>query len=199
MKSILSALFLAAALTVANAGAPASSSKNPVAPPPPAPACPPLNYSFIEAGYIHHDSGLGTSDGGYIDFIHDIGSNLFVDGTIGLADGDFSYNEYGAGLGYYIPASDKFHLNIRSGWAYSETADVGEHELYIAPGFRAQLTCKLELYGKIYVHVPEESDVNVSYGAGLVYHLCNVSALTVGGAVGEDDNWSAQAGVRFKL
>jgi hypothetical protein len=199
MKSILTTLFLVAVTGIATAGAPAS--KNPVMPAP-APACPGLNYNYIEAGWLHldTDSTAGVADGGYLDFSHTLSGNLFADATVGILGGDVDYQNYGAGLGYALPVSDKFDFVGRAGWAYSDTdPGAGEHEAYLSPGFRWQATCNLEIYAKAYLHLPETSDNNWSGGVGAVYNLCPISALSVGYAIGEGDEWSVQAGVRFKL
>ncbi len=197
MKSILSALFLVAVSGLAHAGAPAP--KNPVMPAPP-PGCDPLGYSFIEPGYLHLDNDIGTADGGYVDLSYDIGHNLFVEATGSILGGDYDFQEYGAGLGYYFPLSEKFHFVGRAGWAYTDAdLSAGVHEAYISPGFRYQVTCDFELYAKAYLHLPEEGESNWSGGVGALYHLCPITALVVGGAIGEDDEWSVQAGIRIKL
>jgi hypothetical protein len=197
MKSILSALFLVAVSGMAHAGAPAT--KNPVMPAPP-PGCDPLNYSFVEPGWLHLDSNVGTADGGYVDLSYTLSGPLFFDANVGILGGDFDYQSYGAGLGYAVPLCEKFHFVARAGWAYTDTdPGTGVHEAYLSPGFRYQITCDLELYGKAYLHLPEEGESNWSGGVGLVYNLCPISALVVGGAIGEDDEWSVQAGVRIKL
>ena len=116
MKSILSTLFIAAAASLAHAGAPAAD-KNVTLPPPP-PGCDAMSYSYLEAGWLHLDSkGIGKSDGGYIDVNYDIGHNLFLDGTANVLGGDFDYREFGAGIGGYIPLTSKFHFVARTGWA----------------------------------------------------------------------------------
>ena len=200
MKSILTSLFLAAAVSLAHAGAPAAKNpKNPVAPAP-APGCDPMSYSYAELGWLHLDNNLGTADGGYLDLSYDVGHNLFLEGTASVLGGDFDFEEYGAGIGYYIPVTSKFHLVARTGWAYTDTAPGDPfHEWYISPGFRLQVTCNLELYGKAYFHVPENGDENWSVGAGALYWVCNKAAISAGAAWGEDDDWSVQAGIRIKL
>ena len=61
------------------------------------------------------------------------------------------------------------------------------------------MSCISALASVSYLHIPEEGDENWSVGVGALYHLCKASALTVGGAWGEDDEWSVQAGIRFNL
>ena len=200
MKSILTSLFLAAAVTLAHAGAPAAKNpKNPVAPAP-APACDGLSYSYAELGWLHLDNDFGTADGGYLDLSYDIGHNLFLEATGTIAGGDFDYGEYGAGIGYYLPITSKFHLVGRTGYAYTDTdPGAGINEWYVSPGFRYQVTCNFELYAKAYLHIPEDADTNWSGGVGALYWVCPEAAVVVGGAVGENDEWSVQAGVRLKL
>lgn len=199
MKSILPTLLLAAVATFANAGSPVA--KNPKAPvaPMPAPGCDPMSYSYIEPGWLHLDNDLGTSDGAYVDLSYDVGHNLFLEGTASYLGGDFDYQEYGAGVGTYYAITDRFHLVGRTGWAYTDIdPGTGIHEWYISPGFRFQVTCNFELYAKAYLHVTDE-DENWSGGVGALYHLCPKTALTVGYALGQDDEWSVQAGFRIKL
>ena len=202
MKSILTTLLVVAVSAVAHAGAPASKNpKAPVAPAPaPAPGCDAMSYSYAELGYLHLDSNSGKSDGGYLDLNYDVGHNLFLDGTVNLTSGDLDYKEFGAGLGYYVPLTSKFHFVARTGWANTDT-NLGSsvNELYLSPGFRLQVTCDLELYTKAYYHIPEAGDNNWSVGVGALYHVCKSAAVTVGGAWGEDDEWSVQAGIRFNL
>jgi hypothetical protein len=202
MKSILTALLVVAASTLAYAGAPAS--KNPKAPvaPAPAPGCDPMSYNYVELGWLHAEQDiLGTLDGGYIDFSHQIVGNLFGEATVSLLGGDGDYTEYGAGLGYFVPVTEKFHLVARTGWANVDS-DPGEqeNEWYVSPGFRYQFCCRAELYGKAYLHMPEEGDSNWSAGGGVLVHLCPLTALDVGAAWGENsDEWSLQVGLRIKL
>lgn len=200
MKSILTTLLVVAVSAAVHAGAPAA--KNPKAPvaPAPAPGCDPMSYSYAEVGWLHLDNDLGTSDGGYLDLSYDVGHNLFLDGTFSLTGGDSDYREVGAGLGYYVPLTSKFHFVARTGWANADT-DLGDsvNEWYISPGFRLQVTCNLELYTKAYYHVPERGNDNWSVGVGALYHVCKAAAITVGGAWGEDDEWSIQTGIRFNL
>lgn len=199
MKSILTSLLLVAVTTFANAGSPVA--KNPKAPvaPMPAPGCDPMSYSYIEPGWLHLDNNLGTADGGYVDLSYDIGHHLFLEGTANYLGGDFDYQEYGAGIGTYHAITDRFHLVGSTGWAYTDV-DPGSatNEWYVAPGFRYQITCNLELYAKAYLHVTED-DTSWTGGAGLVYSVCKRAALTAGYAIGEDDEWSVQAGIRINL
>jgi hypothetical protein len=160
-----------------------------------------MSYSYAELGWLHLDNkDIGKTDGGYIDLNYDIGHNLFLDGTFSITGGDFDYREVGAGIGYYLPITSKFHFVARTGWANSDT-DLGAsvNEWYVSPGFRLQVTCNLELYAKAYLHVPENGSSNWSGGVGALYWVCPKAALTVGGAWGENDEWSIQAGVRVKL
>jgi hypothetical protein len=202
MKSILTTLLLAAATGLSFAGPATTSGKSPKAPVIAPPECASLQYDYAEFGYLHYDGGNfgGTSDGGYLDVNKQLFGNVLGDATVGVLGGDTDITQVGAGLGYFHAVTEKFHLIARGGWAYGDTdLGAGEHEAYLSPGFRWQIACKLELYAKAYYHMPETSDNNWSGGAGLVYTMCPRSAFVVGGAIGEDDQWSAQAGVRYKF
>lgn len=201
MKALLSTMFLVAVASLANAGTPVAA-KNPKAPvmPAPAPACD-MTYNYAELGWLHLDNNLGTSDGGYLDLSYELGhSHFFLDGTASVTGGDFDYREFGAGIGYYLPLTNKLHFVARTGWANVDT-DVSSdvNEWYVSPGLRYQVTCNLELYAKAYYHVPEVGDNNWSGGVGALYWVCPEAAITVGGAWGEDSEWSLQAGIRLKL
>lgn len=161
-----------------------------------------MSYNYAELGWLHDQGGLpGSADGGYLDLSYEINNtHLFLDGTVSVLGGDYDYREYGAGLGYYVPLTKTFDFVVRSGWAYSDSdPGTGVHEWYISPGFRFQVTCDLELYAKAYFHVPQEGRSNWSGGAGAVYWVCSQAAIVAGGAIGEDNEWSVQAGLRFKL
>jgi hypothetical protein len=200
MKYILTTLLAVALSAAAQAGTPVA--KNPKAPvaPAPAPDCDAMSYRYAELGWLHQDHQFGTSDGGYLDLSYEVANHFFVDGTFSLTGGDLDYREVGAGVGYYLPLTKKFHFVGRTGWSNVDTdltSDV--NEWYVSPGLRLQVTCNLELYTKVYYHVPEVGDNNWSVGVGALYHLCKAAALTVGGAWGEDDEWSIQTGIRFNL
>ncbi len=195
-------LALALGATFAQAGtAPVSSSKNPKAPVvAPEPECPNiLNYSYLEAGWIRLDLDNGpTLNGGFVDVSYQLAPHFFgeVGSTLMWGD-DFDTREVTAGVGGYLPLCDRFHLVGRTGWAYQDVTSGGgdEHQWYISPGFRAMLTCNLELYGKAYCNIAE-SDTVWSYGGGLVWHFDQRYALSTGVA-GSEDGWSLQAAVRI--
>jgi hypothetical protein len=199
MKAIASALLLLAASAAFAGDAGSGKGAAPVAPAP-APECPVLNYSNATLGYIHQDFNGPSADGGYLDLSYLLAGNLFFDGSVTLSSGDIDYTGVGAGLGYFIPLTDKIHFVGRTGWAMTDT-DLGSslNEWYVSPGLRARLTCNLEAYVKTYYHIPEEGEETWSGGVGVIYYLCDKSALDLGYAIGEDDNWHVQAGIRYNF
>jgi hypothetical protein len=199
MKALASALLLLAA-TSAFAGVESSgkSAKAPVAPAP-APECPTLSYKYGELGYLHQDFNGPTADGGFLELSHLLVGNLFFDGSVTVSGGDTDYTGVGAGVGYFVPLTDSIHLVGRTGYAWTDVDNTDVSEWYVSPGLRARLSCNLEAYVKAYYHVPESGENSWSGGAGLVYYLCQKAALDVGYAIGEDDNWHIQAGIRYNF
>jgi opacity protein-like surface antigen len=207
MKQQLSILALASLSTAAFGGTQAGSSKGPIAPPPMTEInCPPLTYTYAEVGYFHTEvDGPGdlTNSAGYIDLVYDIGNNIFLEGTLTAGSGDFDMLDASAGLGYYYPVTKNFHLTARAGVGYLDVDDSSEGfsevGYYLAPGFRAMLTCNLELWGKAFYSEYENDDGGSwSVGGGVTYHLNEKMGLTAGYSH-SDDGWVAQAGIRFKF
>jgi hypothetical protein len=196
MKALLFATLLAS--TAAFAGS-APSGKGTTTPPP-APECPVLSYNYGELGYLHQDISGPKANGGYLELSHLLIGNLFADASLTMTTGDLDFRGIGGGLGYYIPMTQKLHFVARSGWANAEVDGFGaENEFYFSPGVRAAITCNLEFYAKAYYFVPEEGDNNWSGGAGLIYYVCPSAGFNLGGAIGQDDAWSIQAGIRYNF
>jgi hypothetical protein len=198
MKALASALLITASAALAGTNDGGKAAKNTVIPPPP--ECPVLSYNYGELGYLHQDFNGPTADGGFLEISHLLVGNLFFDGNVTLSSGDLDYTGAGAGLGYFIPVTDKVHFLARTGYSYTDT-DLGGSlsEWYVSPGLRARLSCNLEFYAKAYYFVPEEGENTWSGGAGFVYYVSEKTALDLGAAVGEDDNWHVQAGLRYNF
>lgn len=167
--------------------------------------CPPLSYTYAEVGYFHTQvdtAGNPNNSAGYIDLLYDVGHNIFLEGTFTAGSGDFDLLDASLGLGYYIPITEKFHLTARAGAGYLDVdvdGDFSEFGYYLAPGFRAMLTCNLELWGKaFYTEYDNDDSGSWSVGGGLTYHFNEKMGLT-GGYSQDSDGWVAQAGVRFKF
>jgi hypothetical protein len=196
MKAVLSALILVSTSAFAGTTPSGKSMKAPL----PEPECPVLSYNYGEIGYIHQNINGPTANGSYLEISHLLIGNLFADASLTLTTGDFDFTGAGAGLGYYIPLIQKFHLLARTGWAYADVDGLGStNEFYVSPGLRTAISCNLEFYAKAYYFVPEEGDNNWAGGAGLIYYVLPNAGINVGGAVGEDDNWSIQAGLRYNF
>lgn len=200
MKYIATIIASLAAVAVANAGtsAPAmSAGKGKAVIEPQTAPCPDmLKYSYLEAGWIHLDAdNASTQDGGYIDASYEIIPRLLIDGSVTLFDNS---NQYTIGVGTYFPICSAFHLTARTGYSYYDADNGGsQNEWYISPGFRAMLTCHLELWGKVYINV-DNDETDVSYGGGFTYHLCPHTGVTIGAAA-SDNAWSLQAGLRYQF
>lgn len=193
MKILASALLLIASSALAGTSVP----KNPSGTVLPVPECPPLSYTYGEVGYIHqHFDQLGDADGGYVDLSYSLVDKLFWDGSATISGGDVDFQSYGTGFGYAIPLFKRFDFVARSGWSFTDTnKGPGENEWYISPGIRALITCDLEFYAKAYYHVAE-NDNTWSGGAGFIYAVTDKIGLDIGGALGQDNDWHAQFGIR---
>ena len=203
---LLSTLLIAALSTTAFAGPSVGPSKGPVATPPVEIKCPPLTYTYAEVGYFHTEvdgPGDPTNSAGYLDLTYDIGKNIFLEGTATAGSGDFDLLDFSAGLGYYYPITGNFHLTARAGLGYLDLdgadTDFSEFGYYLAPGFRAMVTCNLELWGKAFWSEYQNDDGGSwSIGGGLTYHFDEKIGLN-GGYSKSEDGWVAQAGIRFKF
>jgi hypothetical protein len=190
-------------MAMAQAGTVSHAGKGPVAPP--IPGCPPMSYTYVEAGWFHTDvdaPGNPTNDAGYIDLLYDVGHNVFLEGTATLGGGDFDLVDLSLGAGYYFPLHEKFHLTARAGGGYLDV-DLGEgfneFGFYLAPGFRFQVTCNLEIYGKaFYSEFQNDDGGNWSIGGGITYLINEKVGLNLGYS-DADDGWVVQAGIRYNF
>ncbi len=192
--TLLASLALA---SIASAGTSASMGKGKSVVTPPAMGCPSvLSYTYLEGGYIHLDQDHGDKlDGGYLDAYYEVIPRLTLDGSITLFEQDIQ--QYTVGIGTYLPITERFHLTARTGYS-RQNNDVGDlNEWYIAPGFRLQMCCHSELWGKVYFNVGEE-ETTVSYGVGATWHFDSHIGLTVGYAWSED-GWQVQSGLRYSF
>jgi hypothetical protein len=202
MKNITCSLIATvAAVAVAQAGTSSAGGKGPVGKgvvTPVSAECPPLSYNNAELGYIHFSNDSVDLDGGYIDLTYSPIQNVFVE----LTDTLFSdSNELQLGAGVYYSVAQGVDLTLRGGYSLN-TPDEGDsvNGWYIAPGFRAQITCNLELFGKAYYSDDENSGSGTwSYGGGLVYSVNEQIGLVGGAAFSQDNAWSIQAGIRYNF
>jgi hypothetical protein len=153
-----------------------------------------LNYSYLEAGWIHLDQDAGdVLDGGYLDASYQIVPNFTLDGSVTLFNEDVQ--QYTVGVGTYYALCQWFHLTARTGYS-RQNSDAGDlDEWYVAPGFRAQFGCHLELWGKVYLNIGDD-DETFSYGLGSTYHFNRHIGLTAGYAWSAD-GWQVQTGLRY--
>ena len=200
MKYIATIITSLAIAAVASAGTsapmPSAGKGKAVVAPQPAPCPDMLKYSYLEAGWIRLDADDGdVQNGGYLDASYEVIPHLLVDGSVTLFEDS---NQYTVGVGSYYAICSAFHLTGRTGYSYYDTDDGGsQNEWYISPGFRAMLTCNLELWGKVYINV-DSDETDVSYGGGFTYHFCPHTGVTIGAAA-SDNAWSLQAGLRYQF
>lgn len=156
-----------------------------------------LNYSYLEAGWIRldQDNDLSEQNGGYAELSYEFLPRFTVDGSATIYE---DLNQFGIGIGTYVPLAKAFHLTGRTGYSYTDIDGADSlNEWYVAPGFRAQIGCHLELWGKLYINIGED-DTELSWGGGVTYHIDEHVGITVGAAKG-DDAWSLQTGLRYQF
>ena len=131
MKNALIAAFVAASLP-ALAGTPA---KNPVTPPPAAPAPASISYDFVQAGWVHgfDDTFVGDSDGYAIGLSKTLVGNLYGFASFGQSFAEDNVTVSGIditgeseslsvafGVGYHVPVASTVDWVIELGAAYGE-------------------------------------------------------------------------------
>jgi opacity protein-like surface antigen len=196
MKKATTLLASLALASFASAGTTAPSGKGKVVVTPEAPCPSVLNYSYIEAGYIHLDQDLGQElNGGYLDASYEVAPKILLDGSATLFDENIE--QYTVGIGTYFAVCQNFHLTGRTGYSRQNSDGGNLDEWYIAPGFRAQFGCNLELWGKVYLNIGEDEE-KLSYGIGTTYHFTPHVGLTAGYAWSED-GWQVQTGLRYSF
>ena len=155
-----------------------------------------LSYNYFETGFIQSRfNGSDTANGGYAEFAHDLNKNFFLDGSFTFLEDGTDSQEYAIGVGAHLPLTKKIDLVGRVGYSYLD-AGAGFNQVYTSVGFRAQVTCLIELYGKLYYTHNRDSD-DISGGGGIIWHLTDHVGLNTGAAWGRE-GWTWQAGVRYQ-
>ncbi len=166
-----------------------------------------LSYDFIDVQYVY--TGFDTLDDG-----HGAAVNLsksLVGNVYFTASGDWTSSSIDnadvdlvgatAGLGYAMPVSKCFHLNLEAGgiysyfdgpWGYDDETWGG----YVGPGFRYCVTNGIELFANVYYVFFEEGEDLFETNVGVVANITDSLAVKVAGLFNEDDQ-AVMAGLRF--
>lgn len=155
-----------------------------------------LTYDFLDLQYLYTDyDGLDEGNGVAVNFSKGLFGQVYLTATadwIGTEIYGYDADAYGAtvGLGYYIPVSDRFHLNIEASLLYSglETpwGDSDEWGGAVGPGFRYCLTQDLELFGNAYYTFYESGYDAWDFNAGVVWKASDLVGLKFSGVFSED-------------
>lgn len=173
----------------------------------PAPPVECLTYDFFDVQYIytafdHLDDGHGVG----ANLSKSLGGNVYatVSGawtTTGTEDFDADLYGASAGLGYFIPLSERFHLNFEAGGLYGGSDGFGEHDddswgFFAGPGFRYCWGSGLELFSNAYYTREEDGHDKWEFNAGFIADITETVAFKIAGLLNEDDQ-SVLAGLRF--
>jgi hypothetical protein len=203
IKTTLSALALTASVSLAGTAMVAPTGKGSVPPKMDAASpCPNyLTYNFVEASYVYLDGDGPTANGADLRVNYGIGNNLFLIGDVSKFGGDIDNTSFDVGLGGFIPVTQQFHLVGRGGYSYFDSDFDNSNGWFAAVGFRAQVTCNLELNAKFQYGdlIDFDNGDYTSWGVGGAYHFNDAFALTGEYVQGEDDVYSLRGGVMFKF
>lgn len=161
-----------------------------------------LSYDFADIQYIYTSFGeLEDGHGVGLNISKEIGGNVYLTASGSWTDsGGADLYGASAGAGYYIPVTDRLHLNIEAGGLYSNDKDLchgGEEWGYFAgPGFRYCLSQGMEIFANAYYTRFESGFDGWDFNVGLVADITDTIAFKLGGLLNEDDQ-AVLAGLRF--
>ncbi|MCB1062500.1 MAG: outer membrane beta-barrel protein [Verrucomicrobiae bacterium] len=204
LNSLAAAALFAVGITPAFAG---SGAKEIAVVPTPAPEVECLSYDFIDLQYIYTSfDSMADGHGAGVNFSKGIAGNVYFTGSADWSSSSIDHADvdlYGAtaGLGYAIPVSKRFHLNIEAGGIYSQFDgpygyDDEEWGGYVGPGFRYCLSPGMELFANVYYVLFEGGEDLFETNVGIVANITETVAFKVAGLLSEDDQ-SVMAGLRF--
>lgn len=202
LTALSAAMLLAVAVTPTFAG---SGAKEIVTPAPVEEES--FSYDFIDLQYVY--TSFDTLDDGHgaaANLSKSLGNNLYFTASGSWSESSLDHADvelYGAsaGLGYAIPVSKSFHLNLEAGglygyfdgaWGYDDESWGG----YVGPGFRYAVTPGLELFANVYYLIFEDGEDLFETNVGVVANITDTIAFKVAGLLNEDDQ-SVMAGFRF--
>ncbi|MBL9150983.1 MAG: hypothetical protein JNK37_00775 [Verrucomicrobiales bacterium] len=166
-----------------------------------------LTYDFFDVQYIYtafdhlddgHGAGANLSKSLFGNVYLTASGSWTSTGTDWSGDADL----YGAsaGLGYYIPLSDRFHLNVEAGGLYGGSDGLGDDDeswgFFAGPGFRYCLNPGLELFSNVYYNRFEDGFDQWNVNVGLIADITDTVAFKLAGLLNEDDQ-SVLVGLRF--
>ncbi|MBL9118134.1 MAG: hypothetical protein JNJ83_24215 [Verrucomicrobiaceae bacterium] len=201
MKNTLLTLALALVVSNANAGVSGDIAKNPVLPPPvaPAPACNNISYNFFEASWLHSFAGEGA-DGFGVALNKSIAGNLFATADYNQFFSPDQFDVAG-GLGYFVPVTSCVHWVTKASLVYSETDFDDAFSGSAGTGFRIGLSQWLQLDVFYHAFWYDFDELTHSGSAALIFREIlapNVDVI-VSGSAGEEDYQAISAGFRYNF
>ncbi len=166
-----------------------------------------LSYEFLDLQYIHTSfDSLDDGHGAGVNLSKGLAGNVYFTGSADWSSSSIDHADvdlYGAtaGLGYAIPVSRRFHLNIEAGGIYGQfDGPYGYNDEkwggYVGPGFRYCLSPGMEVFANVYYVLCEGGEDLFETNVGVVANITETVAFKVAGLLGEDDQ-SVMAGLRF--
>ena len=161
-----------------------------------------LSYDFADIQYIYSSFGeLEDGHGAGLNISKEIGGNVYLTASGSWTDsGGADLYGASAGVGYYIPVTDRLHLNIEAGGLYSNDEDLchggEEFGYYAGPGLRYCLSPGMEVFANAYYTRYEGGFDQWDFNAGLVASITDTVAFKLGGLLNEDDQ-AVLVGLRF--
>ncbi len=164
-----------------------------------------LRYDYFALQYIYTNfDNLDNGHGAGLNLSKGLFGNVYFTGSADWTSTSLSGSNidlYGAtgGLGYVIPVTQRFHLNVEGGAAYGDLTvspySGSNWGWFVGPGFRYSLSQGMEFFANIYY---------TSYGAGndlfetklgIIANITDALAFKLGGLLNENDQ-SILVGIR---
>ncbi|HRX53435.1 MAG TPA: YfaZ family outer membrane protein [Verrucomicrobiales bacterium] len=165
-----------------------------------------LTYDFLDLQYQYSDfDGLDVGHGVALNLSKALFGHVYLTATTdwtrtGWEHTDIDAYSVTAGLGYYVPVTDRFHLNIEAGALFSDLeSDYGSSSEWggaVGPGFRYCLTEQLELFGNAYYTAYEGGFDIWDFNAGIIYDVTKSVGLKFSGLFNEE-GYTLLGGIRI--
>ncbi len=166
-----------------------------------------LSYDFVDLQYVYTSfESLDDGHGAAVNLSKGLFGNVYLTASANWTSSSIDHADvdlYGAtaGLGYALPVSKRFHLNIEGGgvygqfdgaWGYDDESWGG----YVGPGFRYCLSPGMEVFANVYYVIFDGGEDLFETNVGIVANITETVAFKVAGLLNEDDQ-AVMAGVRF--
>jgi len=177
---------------------------------PSAPPAPPIEdefllYDYFDLQYIYTNfDNLDNGHGAGLNLSKGLFGNVYFTGSTDWTSTSYSGSNidfYGAtgGLGYAIPISSRFHLNVEGGAAYSDFSGSpysgSGWGYFVGPGFRYSISQGMEFFANVYYTSYGSGNDLFEAKVGLIANITETLAFKLGGLLNEDDQ-SVLVGIR---